>query len=228
MTNQITANIATVQKLIIAFETRYARSPGAIKLLAVSKGQDVEAIGAAYQAGLHCFGENYLSEALKKIEALQHLDIEWHFIGHIQSNKTKEIAKHFDWVHSLDSDHLAKRLNDQRPSDLPPLNVLIQVNIDADPAKSGISVTALAAFAKQLQHYPRLQLRGLMTILAYHKEFMTQRAVYRKLRKAWQGLCDEGIALDTLSMGMSHDFEAAIAEGATLVRIGQAIFGPRT
>lgn len=178
-------------------------------------------------AGMRRFGENYLQEALEKIAALQELDLEWHFIGPIQSNKTRPIAEHFDWVHSVDRLKLARRLSEQRPAGLPPLNICLQVNVSGEQSKSGITLQELPALAQEVATLPRLRLRGLMAIPAPAAGLEAQRQPFRQMRFALEQLIAEGLELDTLSMGMSGDLEAAIAEGATLVRIGTALFGPR-
>jgi len=179
------------------------------------------------QLGVRRFGENYLQEALQKIEALADLDLEWHFIGPIQSNKTRAIAEHFDWVHSVDRLKIARRLNEQRPAALAPLNVCLQLNVSAEQSKSGAEPAQLAALAAEVAALPRLRLRGLMAIPAATEDVARQRAAFRCMGEAQAQLQAAGLELDTLSMGMSGDLEAAIAEGATLVRIGTALFGPR-
>jgi PLP dependent protein len=222
-----TPSLTAVRQRIAAAETRFNRSRDSVVLLAVSKTRTPAAILAVARQSQRRFAENYLQEALPKIEALASEVLEWHFIGRLQSNKTEAIARHFDWVHTLDRAKIATRLNDQRPSSLPPLNVLVQVNIDEEPTKSGISLDQLPALIEVVMQYPQLRLRGLMALPAPRTDFEQQRMPFRRLAKAWAQLRDRGIALDTLSMGTSEDFEAAIAEGATLLRIGTAIFGPR-
>jgi pyridoxal phosphate enzyme (YggS family) len=194
-------------------------------LIAVSKTQPAEAVAAAYYCGQREFGENYVQEALAKQEKLAHFDIGWHFIGPIQSNKTKLIAAHFSWVHSVDRIKIAERLSDQRPIQLPPLNVCIQVNVSGEATKSGVAFEELDELAKAIAALPRLRFRGLMAIPAPTNEIDLQRASFRSLRQAAERLSDLG--LDTLSMGMSDDLEAAITEGSTMVRVGTALFGPR-
>jgi hypothetical protein len=221
------ARLSAVLARIRAAEQRFGRVPGSVALLAVSKTKPVAALAAVAAAGQRCFGENYLQEALPKIQALQHLNLEWHFIGPVQSNKTRRLAEHFAWVHSVDRRKIAERLSAQRPAEWPPLNICLQVNIDAQPSKSGLALAQLVATAKAVMELPRLRLRGLMAIPKPAAEFAAQRAPYARLREAQQDLISQGLALDTLSMGMSDDLEAAIAEGATIVRIGTAIFGPR-
>lgn len=180
-----------------------------------------------FKAGQNCFGENYLQEALPKMIALSNKSIEWHFIGSIQSNKTRNIAGHFAWVHSVDDMKIARRLNDQRPRHLPPLNICIEINVSHEATKSGIDFDKALALAQYCLTLPRLKLRGLMTIPAPMKNFNEQRNEFHKLFLLYQSLRGKGFTLDTLSMGMSGDFEAAIAEGSTLVRIGAGIFGER-
>lgn len=198
-----------------------------VSLLAVSKTRDSDELRAMAALGLRRFGENYLQEALSKIAALKDLDLEWHFIGPLQSNKSKPVAENFAWVHSVDRLKLARRLSEQRPPELPPLNVCLQVNVSSEESKSGVSFAELPELARQVEKLPNLRLRGLMAIPAPADDFETQRAPLRRLRQALEQLNHEGLQLDTLSMGMSDDLEAAIAEGATIVRIGTALFGPR-
>lgn len=223
----ILENLTAVKKLIRDSELRYNRSPGSTALLAVSKTQSINQIKEAITAGQLAFGENYLQEALPKITALVTQKIEWHFIGPIQSNKTKAIAENFSWVHSVSELKIAKRLNDQRPSHLPPLNICLQVNISQEPTKSGVHPDETMMLATAVASLPRLHLRGLMTISVPHTSFTEQRDLFHTLRLLQEKLCHNGFTLDTLSMGMSDDLEAAIAEGATWVRVGTAIFGKR-
>ena len=196
-------------------------------ILPVSKTRPAEDIVAVAKAGLQAVGENYLQEALDKIEALQQLALQWHFIGPIQSNKTQPIARHFDWVHSVDREKIARRLSEQRPENLAPLNICLQVNISREASKSGVMPEDLPELARQVSELPRLRLRGLMAIPAASSDFEAQRASFRALREALEQLNTMGLQLDTLSMGMSGDLEAAIAEGATIVRVGTDIFGAR-
>lgn len=223
----IEKKLAEVKNLIADYEQKFNRPSGSVRLLAASKGQSIEKIRDAFLAGQRMFGENYLQEALKKITALSDQAIEWHFIGPIQSNKTRKIAENFAWVHSVTNDKIAKRLNDQRPPHLPPINICIEVNISNEESKTGIKADEILPLAKYCQSLPQLKLRGLMTIPAEHKNFLEQRNEFHKLFLIWKLLHNEGLELDTLSMGMSGDIEAAIAEGSTLVRIGTAIFGQR-
>jgi PLP dependent protein len=225
--NTVQTNLKTVQDHIREYEQRYHRSLHSVHLVAATKQQPIEKIIAAIAAGQHAFGENYLQEALIKISALSAYALEWHFIGPIQRNKTRKIAEHFHWVHSIDSPLIADRLNEQRPPYLPPLNVCIEVNASDETTKSGIAPHQVETLALYCKHLPHLKLRGLMTLPAIQRTLTEQRAEFQKLRKIYDNLIEKGIFLDTLSMGMSDDMEAAIAEGATIVRIGTAIFGPR-
>ena len=195
--------------------------------MAVSKTRAAPDIREAVAAGIEHIGENYLQEALSKMAELQDLPLVWHFIGPIQSNKTRAIAEHFDWVHSVDRLKIAQRLSAQRPDQLPPLNICLQVNISGEASKSGCTLTELPALAQAVAKLPRLRLRGLMTIPAPSEDPAQQRLPFRRLREAQEQLIAEGLELDTLSMGMSDDLGAAIAEGATLVRVGSALFGAR-
>jgi pyridoxal phosphate enzyme (YggS family) len=203
------------------------REPEAITLLAVSKTHSADTVRAAYDAGLRAFGENYLQEGLDKIASLSDLPLEWHFIGPIQSNKTRPIAEHFDWVHGVDRLKIAQRLNDARPADMLPLNICIQVNVSGEASKSGCLPEELPALAQAVSAMPHLRLRGLMAIPEPTADVALQHRQFRMLRELQEALQREGTALDTLSMGMSEDFPAAIQEGATIVRIGTAIFGAR-
>lgn len=223
----VAQNLQKIISRINEYESRYHRPPHSVKLLGATKGQSIEKIRAAYDAGLMIFGENYLQEALVKIEALADKPSQWHFIGPIQSNKIKKIAEHFSWVESVSTEAVAKMLNDKRPSNLPPLNICIEVNISGEKTKSGIKPSELFSFAKYCQTLPQLKLRGLMTIPHPSQNFKEQSHPFHELKKLYDELITQGFALDTLSMGMSDDLEAAIANGATLVRIGTAIFGPR-
>jgi PLP dependent protein len=226
----IAVELQQVRRRIVQACTSAGRASADVALLAVSKTFGPEAVREAHAAGQHAFGENYVQEALAKIEALRSLrsQTEWHLIGPLQSNKTREVAAAFDWVHTLDRLKVAQRLSEQRPADLPPLQVCLQVNVDGQASKSGVAPAALAPLAHAVAALPRLALRGLMSVPQPAEGFEAQRASHRKLRELLQSLQHEGLALDTLSMGMSADLEAAIAEGATWVRIGSAIFGKRT
>jgi hypothetical protein len=223
--NTIADRLDEVRRRLAEAEQQAARAAGSVRLIAVSKTWPASALAEAYQHGQRDFGENYLQEALAKQQELRNLDIVWHFIGPIQSNKTKPLAEHFQWVHSVDRLKIAQRLSEQRPADLPPLNVCLQVNISGETSKAGITLAELADLVPAVMALPRLKLRGLMAIPAPTEDIAEQRQAFGLLREALQHL---GIAeLDTLSMGMSHDLEAAVLEGATLVRIGTAIFGER-
>lgn len=219
--------LSEVREQISKAEQEFNRIPSSVQLLAVSKTQPPETIAAAYELGQRDFGENYLQEALPKIHALRTLSITWHFIGRIQTNKTCPLAEHFDWVHSVDRFKIAKRLSDQRPDNFKPLNVCLQVNLEDEPGKGGVDPAELPALAGRIRNLPRIRLRGLMAIPSRQETFEGQRRLFRQLRD-WQfRLNNDGLPLDTLSMGMSADLTAAIAEGATIVRVGTAIFGER-
>lgn len=220
----IAENIAKVGERIRAAAQASGRDLDHIGLLAVSKTKPAAAVREAYAAGLRDFGENYLQEALEKQAELSELPLIWHFIGPIQSNKTKPIAEHFAWVHSVDRLKIAQRLSEQRPNHLPPLNICLQVNVSAEDSKSGCAPAELAALALAVSQLPNLRLRGLMAIPEPTDDVAAQRAAFARLRELRDGL---PLPLDTLSMGMSHDLDAAIAEGATWVRIGTALFGAR-
>ena len=226
MPTPIAYRLQHVLERIHAAELSAGRSEGAVALLAVSKTQPASMIREAVAAGQLAFGENYLQEALAKQDALADLpELVWHFIGPIQSNKTRPIAERFDWVHTVDRLRIAERLSQQRPEDKPPLNVCLQVNVSGEATKSGVTLAALPELAAAVAQLPRLSLRGLMTIPAPVTGLERQRILFQILREAMAALALPG--LDTLSMGMSDDLEAAILEGATLVRVGTAIFGPR-
>jgi pyridoxal phosphate enzyme (YggS family) len=201
--------------------------PQPVYVLAVSKSKPAAAVREAYIAGQTMFGENYLQEALEKQAQLTDLPIEWHFIGPIQSNKTQAIAHHFSWVHSVDRLKIAQRLNDARPIDLPPLQICIQVNISHEESKSGVQPEALFALASEISHLPQLRLRGLMAIPAPTPDIEAQREQFKQVRRCYEALIAKGFDLDTLSIGMSDDYPIAIEQGATIVRIGAAIFGAR-
>lgn len=206
---------------------RYGRDPHSVQLLAVSKTKPAEMVREAYNAGQRDFGENYLQDALEKIEALPLEGIVWHFIGAIQSNKTRTIAENFDWVHGVDRLKIARRLGEQRPSSRGPLNLCIQVNSSGETSKSGVSFTELPQLAHEITFLPGIRLRGLMTLPAPASDPELQQVPFCRLREAMEQLNQGGMELDTLSMGMSGDMEAAISEGATIVRIGTDIFGAR-
>ena len=220
----IADNIGLVIQRIRAAAAAVQRDASSIHLLAVSKTKPAQAVRDAYAAGLHDFGENYLQEALGKQADLTDLPLSWHFIGPIQSNKTRAIAENFAWVHSVDRLKIAQRLSEQRPADLPPLNICIQVNVSGEASKSGCTPADLPALAEAIQALPRLKLRGLMAIPEPTDDRAQQDAAFAKVRDLQASL---NLGLDTLSMGMSHDLESAIAQGATWVRIGTALFGAR-
>ena len=222
----IAQRLAGVRESIHAAERRFGRPPGIVTLLAVSKSRTSEEVLATADAGQRDFGENYVQEALAKITQLARSDLRWHFIGPVQSNKARMVAGHFQWLHSLDRIKIATRLNESRPADLPPLNVCIQVNISGEVSKSGIAPGALPELAAAVSGLPQLKLRGLMALPEPVEEFEAQRRQFRALRECLEQLNRGALALDTLSMGTTQDFEAAIAEGATLVRIGTGLFGP--
>ncbi|PIE83094.1 MAG: YggS family pyridoxal phosphate-dependent enzyme [Candidatus Contendobacter odensis] len=219
----------TVLNRIRLAEARFHRPAGSVKLLAVSKTCPTSAIRAMVEAGQQCFGENYVQEVSQKIASpeLATLNLEWHFIGPLQANKTRSIAKNVTWVHSVDRLKIAERLNAQRPEAQPPLNICLQVNIDQEDTKSGFNEHEIPEIAQAITTLPRLRLRGLMGIPAPATDFEAQRRPFARLRILLEQLNATGLALDTLSMGMSNDLEAAIAEGTTLVRIGTALFGTR-
>ncbi|HWK54801.1 MAG TPA: YggS family pyridoxal phosphate-dependent enzyme [Hyphomicrobiales bacterium] len=225
----IAQRLAALRQRIRASEQQYARAPGSVQLLAVSKTQPLASLREALGAGQRAFAENYLQEALDKIAALAATpDLQWHFIGPIQSNKTRALAEHFAWVHTVDRARIAQRLHEQRNPALEPLRVLIQVNVSGEASKSGLSPTELPALAEHIAGLSRLRLCGLMCIPAPQPSFERQRLPFRQLRELRDQLLAAGHAhCRELSMGMSQDFEAAIAEGATLVRIGTDVFGPR-
>jgi len=206
----------------------YQREKNSVQLLAVSKRHPANVIAKAYACGQRAFGENYAQEMLEKAEALKELTIEWHFIGPLQSNKTRPIAAIATWVHAVDRIKIAQRLSEQRPAHLPPLSICLQVNISEETSKSGVFPKELSALAQQVIKLPNIKLRGLMAIPKAETDFNKQCEIFAKLRRLQEKLIKEGITeLDTLSMGMSADMSAAIAEGATIVRIGTAIFGIR-
>jgi len=208
-------------------EVRACRAPGSVRLLAVSKTRTPDEVREAYAAGLREFGENYLQDAMSKVDALTDLAICWHFIGPLQSNKTRPVATHFDWVHSIDRLKVAQRLSAQRPADKPPLNLCIQVNISGEANKSGVAADEVMALASELVGLPGVVLRGLMAIPAAAVSLTEQRHAFARMQQLLEQLRVRVPTADTLSMGMSDDLEAAVAEGSTLVRIGTALFGTR-
>lgn len=227
----IAENLARVTQAIAQAATSAGRAPADVQLLAVSKTFGPDAVIDAAQSGQTAFGENYLQEALDKMQAVRErqpgLSLAWHFIGPIQSNKTRPIAEHFDWVHSVDREKIAQRLSDQRPEGLPPLQICLQVNVSGEDSKSGVAPDEVLALAQAVAGLPRLRLRGLMAIPEPAETVEQQRLPFRRLRELQAQLAGQGIATDTLSMGMSADLAAAIAEGATIVRVGTSIFGKR-
>jgi pyridoxal phosphate enzyme (YggS family) len=222
---EITDHFANIVERVARATVRSQRPEKSVTIVAVSKQQSVDAIAAAYRSGLRHFGESYAQEALPKMAALKELAITWHFIGQLQTNKTRVIAAQFDWVHTIDRIKIAERLNEQRPQFAAPLNVLIQVNQGGEAQKGGVAEHDVASLARAIQALPRLRLRGLMTIPPQSGE--RAAVFFAELAAIRDRLTTAGIGLDTLSMGMSADFEAAIAAGATLVRIGTALFGAR-
>lgn len=229
--DDIAARLEQLRKNIRMSEQKFGRKNNSVQLLAASKKQSIEKMWAAIQAGQTRFGENYLQEALPKIQHLtelaKDLQLEWHFIGPIQSNKTKKIAEHFDWVQGISNSKIAERFSHQRPVSMGPLNICIEINVDQEGTKSGVRLDQaeqLIAFCKQL---PNLKVRGLMAIPQIQTEFDKQRAEFHKMNLLFQELNQKGYELDTLSIGMTEDYPAAIAEGSTLIRIGTGIFGPR-
>jgi hypothetical protein len=223
----IAANLQAVRQRITGAAHNAGRSPSAIALIAVSKTWPAACIAEAYACGQYAFGESYAREALEKIARLEHLPIEWHFIGPIQSNKTRAIAERFQWVHSVAREKIAQRLNDARPEALPALNVCIQVKVSGEASKSGVQPGEALALARAIVALPRLKLRGLMAVPEPTADVKLQRQRFALLRELKNSLGAAGFALDTLSMGMSDDLESAVLEGATLVRVGTAIFGQR-
>ncbi len=227
--HSIQQRLAAVRAQIKEYEQRYNREPDSVSLLAVSKTKPAAAVLEASQAGQRSFGENYHQDALKKMTdpSLVNLDLEWHFIGPLQSNKTRPVAEHYHWLHSLDRLKIARRLSEQRPIHLPPLQICLQVKLRDESTKSGLSPDQAQVLADQIVALPNLKLRGLMTLPPASEDLSQQRKPFQELRELLERLNQTGHELDTLSMGMTHDMEAAIAEGATLIRIGTAIFGSR-
>ncbi len=224
----ILSNLQATREAIAQAAKAAQRDVTNVRLLAVSKTFPAQAVREAYQAGQTAFGENYLQEALDKMAQLKDLPLEWHFIGPIQSNKTRPIAENFAWVHSVDRLKIAERLSAQRPPQLPPLNICLQVNVSGEASKSGVAPEEVMQLARDVAQLPQLKLRGLMTIPAPAEDAAAQRAPFARMRQLLEELNGQGLSLDTLSMGMSHDYPAAIQEGATMVRIGTAIFGGRS
>lgn len=224
---EIRQTLQQVQERIAAACARAGRPVQSITLLAVSKTFDATCVREAFDAGQRRFGENYVQEALRKMDALADLPIEWHLIGPLQGNKARAAAERFDWVHSVDRLKIAQRLSEHRPPGRAPLDVCLQVNVSGEASKSGVAPQAVAALAREVAALPRLRLRGLMAIPEPAADFEAQRVPHRRLRELLEGLRREGLDVDTLSMGMSADLEAAVIEGATIVRVGSAIFGAR-
>ena len=223
----IRTNLQRVHERMAAACAAAQRDVKEVRLLAVSKTFGPEAVREAFSAGQVAFGENYIQEAVEKITALRQLPIEWHCIGPIQSNKTRLVAGHFDWVHTVDRLKIAQRLSEQRPADLAPLQVCIQVNVDGGPTKSGVVPSDALVLAQAVAALPRLRLRGIMCIPEPAPDFAAACALFKRASDLLEDLNAQGLALDTLSMGMSADLEAAIASGSTMVRVGSAIFGTR-
>ena len=223
----ISAALAQIRQRISDAERRFDRFPNSVQLLAVSKTKPEAAIQAAIDAGQTCFAENYLQEAAKKIMHFNNPHLVWHFIGSIQSNKARDIAQHFHWAHTIDRIKIARRLNEHRPGHLPPLNICLQINISGENSKSGIVPDELIRLAGECSSLPNIKIRGLMAMPEQDSDFEKQRVPFRQLRLLFTELQTEYPELDTLSMGTTGDLEAAIAEGATMVRIGTAIFGSR-
>jgi pyridoxal phosphate enzyme (YggS family) len=223
----VTENLAIISDLLASAAVEAGRLPEDVHLLAVSKRQPLTKIVEAAAAGQRDFGENTVQEGIEKVTKLAERGLCWHFIGHLQSNKTRAVAEHFDWVHSIDKLKTARRLSEQRPESLGDLNVCIQVNIDEEASKSGAAPADVVKLARAVAGLPRLRLRGLMCLPAIRESLAEQRQPFARTRELAEAVTRDGIALDTLSMGMSDDFRAAIPEGATIVRIGTAVFGPR-
>ena len=231
--NPLPNRLDEVRRRIASAALRYGRSPGSVVLVAIAKGQPALAIRQLAEAGQRDFGENYLQEALPKLAALADLDLTWHFTGQLQGNKTRSVAENFHWVHTVDRERIAIRLSEQRPAEAPPLNVCIQVRLMDESGKGGIEPEAAGELAQKVASLPRLRLRGLMCIPPHIESYDGQVALFRQLADCRERLDEcldnlEGLKLDTLSMGMSSDLDAAIAAGATLVRIGTALFGERS
>jgi pyridoxal phosphate enzyme (YggS family) len=225
--SSIAQSLEKIRNRVTVLERRYERAPGDVRVLAVSKTMPPDAVLAALEIGQRDFGENHVQDALTKLDTLAHLDLIWHFIGPIQSNKTRVVASRFHWVHGVDRAKIAHRLNEQRPENLPLLNVCIQVNMSGESSKSGVQPDQVEALAQVVSELPRLRLRGLMSLPKPCENLDEQRRPFAALRRISEALNARGFELDTLSMGMTNDMEAAIAEGATIIRIGTAIFGAR-
>ncbi|ABD71578.1 Protein of unknown function UPF0001 [Rhodoferax ferrireducens T118] len=224
---QLQTQLQSVRARVTTACQAAGRAASEVTLLAVSKTVAPEIVTQAFEAGQRAFGENYIQEAVEKISHLRHLPLEWHCIGPIQSNKTRLVAEHFDWVQTLDRLKIAQRLSDQRPAGRPPLQVCIQVNVDGGASKSGVSPSEALALAQRVAELPNLRLRGIMSIPEPTPDFVAACALFARVKAVFDALNAEGLALDTLSMGMSADMEAAIQSGSTMVRVGTAIFGGR-
>ena len=224
---RVTENLNEVSDLLRSAAVEAGRNPADVRLLAVSKKQPLEKIREAHASGQRDFGENFVQEGVAKIEALADLGLTWHFIGHLQSNKTRVVAEYFDWVHTIDKLKVARRLSEQRPGDLPPLNVCLQVNVDDEASKFGAPPAAIPELAAACAELPGLRLRGLMCLPAVRDDFEDQRRPFAALRELRDRVRQTGVEMDTLSMGMTADYRAAIFEYATIVRIGTALFGAR-
>ena len=224
---EISNNLKKIRSKIIASEKKFLRENNSVCLIAVSKTRKINEIISAIDENQHHFGENYCQEGVKKIKAITKPGIVWHFIGPVQSNKTKQIARYFDWVHTVDRLKIAHRLNELRPAEIPPLNVCIQVNTSGETTKSGITTDEIEGFINEISDYKRIKIRGLMSLPEIKLSLDEQRKSFSLLKNAFNQLRKSRPELDTLSMGTTQDMEAAIAEGATFVRIGTAIFGPR-
>lgn len=224
---KVTENLGKIHDFLGAATQAAGRSAGAVQLLAVSKRQPLQAILELAGAGQRHFGENFVQEGIEKMRESGRDDLVWHFIGHLQSNKTRLVAEHFHWVHTIDRLKIARRLSEHRPPQAPPLNACLQVNIDDEDSKSGVSADDVAELAAAVARLPHLRLRGLMCIPRERSDPEEQRLPFRRLRKILEQLNTSGLSLDTLSMGMTADYVAAIREGATIIRIGTALFGPR-
>jgi pyridoxal phosphate enzyme (YggS family) len=220
-------SVQVVQNRIAEAARAARRSVDSVTLLAVSKGQSSAAIDSAARAGIEHFGENFVQESLHKLQALAGLELTWHFIGRLQANKTRPVAERFAWVHTVDRLRIAERLSEQRPFHAPPLNVCLQLHVGGEASKGGLEAADIPALARQVAALPRLRLRGLMSMPPAENDVSRQRQWFHETRQVFDYLNEHGMGLDTLSMGTSADFEAAIAEGATIVRVGTAIFGPR-
>jgi pyridoxal phosphate enzyme (YggS family) len=223
----VTENLAKISNLLAQACLEAGRAEAPPILLAVSKKQPLASIAGAAAAGQRDFGENFVQEGLDKIAAIGRNDLTWHFIGHLQSNKTRAVAAHFDWVHTVDRLKVAARLSQQRPSEMSKLNICLQVNIDNEDGKSGVACEDLLPLARDVALLPNIHLRGLMCLPAIRNDFESQREPFARMREMFAELNADGLELDTLSMGMSGDFRAAIFEGSTIVRVGTAIFGAR-